>query len=163
MGGGWGAATSVEVMAGRGFTDSSPPIVALPPHTFRVRRPPKVPAAGSPATMDDVKRVLAGLFLLGLSAAGVYGYALSERERIYRQLIADGDAALARDNTGAAIEAFSGAITVKDDSMLGYLTRGPTDRRRGEFAAATPDLPRAAGLHPAATRPLQEPRAALPP
>jgi hypothetical protein len=37
----------------------------------------------------------------------------------YRQQIADGDAALAADNTGAAIEAFSGAITLKDDSMLG--------------------------------------------
>jgi hypothetical protein len=62
---------------------------------------------------DAVKRVLAGLFLLVLSAAGVYGYTLSERERSYRKLIADGDAALARDNTSAAIEAFSGAITLK--------------------------------------------------
>ena len=77
-----------------------------------------------------MKRVLAGLFLLGLSAAGVYGYTLSERERTYRQLVVDGDAALARDNTSAAIEAFSGAITLKPDSMLGYQT-GQTYRRRG--------------------------------
>jgi tetratricopeptide (TPR) repeat protein len=103
-----------------------------------------------------VKRVLAGLFLLGLSAAGVYGYTLSERERTYRQLIADGDAALARDNTGAAIEAFSGAITLKRDSMLGYLKRGQTYRRRGEFAAAIRDLRRASQIDPAATRPLEE-------
>ena len=82
---------------------------------------------------DAVKRVLAGLFLLALSAAGVYGYTLSERERSYRRLIADGDAALARDNTSAAIEAFSGAITLKGESMLGYLKRGQTYRRRGEF------------------------------
>jgi tetratricopeptide (TPR) repeat protein len=103
-----------------------------------------------------VKQVLAGLFLLGLSAAGVYGYTLSERERTYRQLIADGDAALARDNTGAAIEAFSGAITLKDDSMIGYLKRGQTYRRRGEFVAAIRDLRRAAEIDPAATRPLEE-------
>jgi tetratricopeptide (TPR) repeat protein len=103
-----------------------------------------------------VKRVLAGLFLLGLSAAGVYGYTLSERERTYRQKIADGDAALARDNTGAAIEAFSGAITLKDDSMLGYLKRGQTYRRRGEFVAAIRDLRRASEIDSAATRPLEE-------
>src|SRR5258708_9391444 len=106
--------------------------------------------------MDAVKRVLAGLFLLGLSAAGVYGYTLSERERIYRQKLADGDAALARDNTGAAIEAFSGAITLKDDSMLGYLKRGQAYRRRGEFVAAIRDLRRASDIDPAATRPLEE-------
>jgi tetratricopeptide (TPR) repeat protein len=103
-----------------------------------------------------VKRVLAGLFLLGLSAAGVYGYTLSERERTYRQAIADGDAALARDNTGAAIEAFSGAITLKPDSMVGYLKRGQTYRRRGEFVAAIRDLRQASAIDPAATRPLEE-------
>ncbi len=106
--------------------------------------------------MDGVKRVLAGLFLLGLSAAGVYGYTLSERERTYRQRIADGDAALSRDNTGEAIEAFSGAITVKSDSMLGYLKRGQAYRRRGEFVAAIRDLRRASEIDPAATRPLEE-------
>ena len=103
-----------------------------------------------------MKRVLAGLVLLGLSAAGVYGYTLSERERSYRQKIADGEAALARDNTSAAIEAFSGAITLKDDSMLGYLKRGQTYRRRGDFAAAIRDLRRASEIDPAATDPLQE-------
>ena len=105
---------------------------------------------------DAVKRVLAGVFLLALSAAGVYGYTLSERERSYRRLIADGDAALARDNTSAAIEAFSGAITLKTESMLGYLKRGQTYRRRGEFVAAIRDLRRASEIDPTATRPLEE-------
>lgn len=86
----------------------------------------------------------------------MYGYTLSETERTYRQLIADGDAALARDNTGAAIEAFSGAITLKDESMVGYLKRGHTYRRRGEFVAAIRDLRRASEIDPAATRPLEE-------
>ena len=59
-----------------------------------------------------MKRVLAGLVLLGLSAAGVYGYTLGERERTYRRLVADGDAALARDDTSAAVEAFSGVALI---------------------------------------------------
>lgn len=99
---------------------------------------------------------MAGLVLLGLSAAGVYGYTLSERERHYRQHITDGDAALARDNTVAAIEAFSGAIALKEDAMLGYLKRGQTYKRRGEFVAAIRDLRRASDLDPTATRPLEE-------
>jgi tetratricopeptide (TPR) repeat protein len=103
-----------------------------------------------------MKRVLAGLSLLGLSAAGVYGYTLSERERSYRQKIADGDAAVTRDNTSAAIEAFSGAITLRDDSMVGYLKRGETYRRRGDIAAAIRDLRRASEIDPAATRALEE-------
>jgi tetratricopeptide (TPR) repeat protein len=109
-----------------------------------------------PVKIDAVKRVLAGLFLLGLSAAGVYAYTLNERERTYRQLIADGDAALARDNASAAIEAFSGAIALKDDSMVGYLKRGQTYRWRGEVVAAIRDLRRASEIDPAATRPLEE-------
>ena len=103
-----------------------------------------------------MKRVLAGLVLLILSAAGVYGYFLSERERNYRQFITDGDAAVARDNTVAAIEAFSGAIALKEDAMLGYLKRGQTYKRRGEFVAAIRDLRRACDLDPTATRPLEE-------
>ena len=103
-----------------------------------------------------MKRILAGSVLLALSAAGVYGYFLSERERTYRQQIADGDAALAHDNTFSAVEKFSGAIALKPDAMLGYLKRGQTYRRRGEFVAAIRDLRRASELDPTATRPLEE-------
>jgi predicted Zn-dependent protease len=106
--------------------------------------------------MDGVKRVLAGLVLLGVAAAAVYGYLASQRERTYRQYLATGDAALAQDNAAAAIEAFSGAIALKPDSMIGYLKRGQTYRRRSEFAAAIRDLRRASELDPAATRPLEE-------
>ena len=103
-----------------------------------------------------MKRILAGIVLLVLSGAAVYGYTLSERERSYRQKLAEGDAALAHDNTAAAIEAFSGAITLKADSMLGYLKRGQTYRRRGEYTAAIRDLRRASEIDPSATRPLEE-------
>jgi tetratricopeptide (TPR) repeat protein len=103
-----------------------------------------------------VKRVVAGVFLLGLTAAAVYGFTLTQGERSYRQLIADGDAAMARGDAAAAVEDFSGAITWKRDSMLGYLKRGQAYRRRGEFAAAIRDLHHASEVDPAATRPLEE-------
>ena len=40
--------------------------------------------------------------------------------------------------------------------MLGYLKRGQTYRRRGEFVAAIRDLRRASEIDPSATRPLEE-------
>ncbi|HEY2435123.1 MAG TPA: tetratricopeptide repeat protein [Vicinamibacterales bacterium] len=103
-----------------------------------------------------MKRVLAGIVLLVLTGAAVYGYTVSERERRYRDLIGEGDAALARDNTAAAIEAFSGAITLKPDSMLGYFKRGQTYHRRSELSAALRDLHRASDIDPMATGPLEE-------
>jgi tetratricopeptide (TPR) repeat protein len=106
--------------------------------------------------MDAVKRILAGILLLALTGAAVYGYTLSEKERTYRQQVADGDAALARDDAEAAIQAFSGAITLKPDSMLGYLKRGQTYRRRGDLLAAARDLRKASEIDPTATRPLEE-------
>lgn len=106
--------------------------------------------------MDGVKRLLAGVFLLGLAAAAVYGYLASQRERTYRQYLAEGDAALARDDFNPAIEAFSSAIALKREAMIGYLKRGQIYRRHGEFDAAVRDLRRAAELDPSATRPLEE-------
>jgi len=106
--------------------------------------------------MDGVKRILAGILLLGLTGAAVYGYTLNERERAYRQAVAEGDAALASDNPSAAIAAFSGAIALKPGSMLGYLKRGQAYRRRGELPAAIRDLRQASVIDPTATRPLEE-------
>ena len=103
-----------------------------------------------------MKRILAGLLLLGVAAASVYGYMVSRREQHFAQLLADGDAALARDNTSAAIEDFSGAIAFKSDTMAGYLKRGEAYRRRGEYDAAIRDLRRASELDATATRPLEE-------
>jgi len=102
-----------------------------------------------------VKRVvLAGLALL-MCAAAVYGYMASRREQIYRQLIDRGEAALATDDTFAAIEAFSGAIALQGDSMLGYVKRGETYRRRNQLEDAMPDLLKASELDPLAPRPLE--------
>ena len=75
--------------------------------------------------------------------------------RNYSRLIEQGETALADGDTYAAIESFSGAVALKPDSMLGYLRRGETYRRRNELEAALRDLMRASQLDPTATRPLE--------
>src|SRR5919199_1451537 len=86
----------------------------------------------------------------------MYGYVVTRRERMHRELLARGEAELAQDNTVAAIEAFSGAIAFKPYAMIGYLRRGQTYRRRGDLEEALRDLRRASELDPTATRPLEE-------
>lgn len=103
-----------------------------------------------------MKRLIAGITLLLLTAGGVYGYMVSRRERTYAVLVNQGEAALAADNPSAAIEAFSGAIVLKPDAMLGHLKRGEAYQRRGDLAAAERDLLRAAELDPTATMPQED-------
>jgi len=102
-----------------------------------------------------VKRVFLGVLALLACAAAVSGFMASRREQTYRQLIDRGEAALGGEDTFAAIEAFSGAVAVKPDSMLGYLKRGETYRRRNQLEDALPDLIRASELDPLAPRPLE--------
>ena len=105
--------------------------------------------------MDGVKRLLAGMVLMAVAVGAMYGYTFVRRDARYREYIAQGDAALAQDANSAAIEAFSGAIAVKPEAMLGYLKRGEIYRKRGEYEAAMRDLRRAADLDPTATRPME--------
>lgn len=77
------------------------------------------------------------------------------QEREFERLIAAGDAALAQDQTFVAIEAFSGALALKQDSMVAHLKRGDTYRRRGELNAALRDLRDAAALDPSAPGPIE--------
>ncbi len=91
--------------------------------------------------------------LLGGTA---FAYVTLSKEREYRRLIEAGNAALAADQTFEAIEAFSGAIALKSDSMLAYLRRGETYHRQGQLQAAERDLRRASRLDPTATRPLEQ-------
>ena len=119
-----------------------------------------------------MKRVLLAVLAVTVCAAGIYGYLAARRERTFRQLVNRGEVALARDDTFAAIESFSGAIALKDDSMLGYLKRGEAYRRRQQLDAAgrdrhqaprfdaaadaaMRDLLRATELDPLAPRPLE--------
>jgi tetratricopeptide (TPR) repeat protein len=102
-----------------------------------------------------MKRGFAAIIGALLVAGAVFAWNAVRQEREFRRLIADGDSALARDQTYEAIEAFSGALALKHDSMLAYLKRGDSYRRRGELSAALRDLREASSLDPTATRPLE--------
>jgi tetratricopeptide (TPR) repeat protein len=94
------------------------------------------------------------LALFGLAVVTVWMTARRDRE--YRRLVEAGDAALESEQTVTALEAFSGAIALRGDSMLGYLRRGETYRRQGDLRAAVRDLRMASLLDPTATRPLEQ-------
>lgn len=102
-----------------------------------------------------MRRHLLTAFAILAVAAGVLVLTRLQREREYQQLILDGDQALLRHDLAAAIEAFSGASTLKPDAMLALLKRGDAYRRRGEgdLDAAQRDLQKAADLDPTAREP----------
>jgi tetratricopeptide (TPR) repeat protein len=106
-----------------------------------------------------MKRSFAVIAVLALSAVGAASaYQAVARQRVYRTLLSRGDAALRDDQTFAAIEAYSGAIALRGDSMLAYLRRGETYQRRGDrgdLDAAARDFRKAASLDPSATHPLE--------
>lgn len=93
---------------------------------------------------------------LGASLTLAVGTALAvvsvRNEREYERLVLAGDAALGAAELSAAIEAYTGAITLRDDSMAAHLKRGLAYRQRGEPEAALRDLRRAAELDPTAPR-----------
>src|SRR3954465_2306534 len=96
--------------------------------------------------------------MLALAAAGGAGAYQAIAQRNYSTLLTRGDRALRDDLPVNAIEAYSGAIALRPDSMLAYLRRGQTYQRRGERSdldAAARDFRTAATLDPAATRPLE--------
>ena len=102
-----------------------------------------------------MKRLAIGV-LLAAAMAGVFLYTGVTRDTEYRRLVAAGDEALGYDVIFPAIEAFSGAIALKSDTMLAYLKRGETYHRNGDLPAALRDLSRANALDPEATRPLEQ-------
>lgn len=105
--------------------------------------------------MAAVRRILGGILLAVLAAGVTYGVLVTQRERSYRDFVDQGDAALARDDSYAAIEAFSVAISLKEDSMAAHLKRGEAYRRRREYESALRDLRRAAAIDPVSPYPLE--------
>jgi tetratricopeptide (TPR) repeat protein len=103
-----------------------------------------------------MKRTLAIALLLALAAAwGGFAYQKAARERDYHDAVRRGDAALLRKEAVDAIEAYSGAIALRSDSMLAHLRRGETYLLQGDLEAAGRDFQEAATLDPLATRPLE--------
>ena len=112
---------------------------------------------GGPATIRPVKRTLAAaLLVLMAGAAAAAAYAAAARDREYQRLLARGEAALASQQVGIAVEAFSGAIALKPDAMVAYLKRGDAYQRHGDLKAALRDLRAASVLDPTATRPIEQ-------
>lgn len=103
-----------------------------------------------------MRRTLFALLLVaaaGVAAAlGASAYA-SEQE--FERLIAAGDTAMAEDEPDTAIEAYSGAITLKPEAMLGHLKRGQAYIARTEWLSALRDLERATALDSTAPLPLE--------
>lgn len=97
-----------------------------------------------------MKRPLLALLLAAACLGGAYEWTASRREREYRDLVDRGEAALARDDTFAAVEAFSGAIALKPGAMLGYLKRGEAYGRRYTLDTPSREAGRAGELDPAA-------------
>ena len=103
-----------------------------------------------------MKKALFIAAALALSAVVVVlAYQAAARERDYRSYLARGDAALRDEQTFGAIEAYSGAVALRPDSMLPHLRRGEAYQRRGELEEAARDFRMAATLDPTATRPLE--------
>jgi tetratricopeptide (TPR) repeat protein len=95
-------------------------------------------------------------FLLLAASAGVAAvtYLTYARDRDYTRLVEAGDR-VADAQPFEALEAYSGAIALRPESMLAHLKRGRMYRERGELEAAARDLRRASALDPTATLPLE--------
>lgn len=103
-----------------------------------------------------MRRSLVALALV--AAAGVIGalaYASYTTEQEFVRLVASGDQAAEAGRAFEALEAYSGALALVPDAVVGYLKRGRVYQLQGEHEAALRDLRRAAELDPSATRPLE--------
>lgn len=104
-----------------------------------------------------MRRVLLAMAILAITAVGVaVAYQAAQREREYRELVAQGDSAEGAADTLAAIEDYSGALVIRPDSTLAHLKRGEIYRQRGDLDNAARDFREASALDPTATRPLEE-------
>lgn len=78
-----------------------------------------------------------------------------DRDRRYQALLADGDRALSSGNAFSAVEAYSGAIALRPDSMAAHLRRGQAYRNEKREDEAIRDWHDAVRLAPKSTQPLE--------
>jgi tetratricopeptide (TPR) repeat protein len=92
--------------------------------------------------------------LLLLTALGATGVQHLYSDRQYRRLLADGERALASGDFYGAVEAFSGALAFRRDSMVAHLRRGEAYRGQRRYDEAMRDWREASRLAPQAPQPL---------
>jgi tetratricopeptide (TPR) repeat protein len=97
------------------------------------------------------------VLLLGalLAVAGVVAIQRLNQDRQYRGLLADGDTAIAAGQPYLAVEAFSGALAIRADSMVAHYRRGEAYAALGQALQAERDLREARRLAPDAPEPLE--------
>lgn len=98
---------------------------------------------------------MAVVFVAVAGVAGALAYSAWANEVEFNRLMASGDEAVTAERHFQAIEAFSGAVARKPDSMVAYFKRGSVYLDQGELDAALRDLRRATGIDPSALGPLE--------
>ena len=98
-----------------------------------------------------MRRSLVAVVLVAVAGvAGALAYSALANEREFGRLMAEGDQAMAAERHFQAIEAYSGAVALKPDSMLAHLKRGAVYQNQNELEAALRDLRDAVELDPSA-------------
>jgi tetratricopeptide (TPR) repeat protein len=101
-----------------------------------------------------MKRATALLGLAVVVAAGVLLVQRANSEREYLRLLKTGEEALGAGNSYGATEAFTGALTLRPQSMVAYFHRGEAYRAQRRDDEALRDLHEAVRLAPDAPQPL---------
>jgi tetratricopeptide (TPR) repeat protein len=99
--------------------------------------------------------VLAVVIVAVAGVAGALAFGALANEREFDRLIADGDAAIVAERPFQAIEAYSGAIALKPDSMLAHFKRGSVYQSQNELEAAMRDFRTSAAIDPSSLRALE--------
>jgi tetratricopeptide (TPR) repeat protein len=99
--------------------------------------------------------VLASIIVAIAGVAGALAFGALANEREFDRLIAEGDAAVLTERPFQAIEAYSGAIALKPDSMLAHFKRGSVYQSQTELEAALRDFRTAVEIDPSSLRALE--------
>lgn len=103
-----------------------------------------------------MRRSLVAIVIVAVAGvAGALAFGALANEREFDRLIAEGDVAVLEDRPFQAIEAYSGAIALKPDSMLAHYKRGAVYQSQHEIEAALRDFRSAADLDPGSLRAIE--------
>lgn len=103
-----------------------------------------------------MRRTIVAVVIVAIAGvAGALAFGVLANEREFDRLIAEGDSAMLAERPFQAIEAYSGAIARKPDSMLAHYKRGAVYQSQNELEAALRDFRSAADLDPTSLRAIE--------